>query len=259
MSAAALAAREPPAPPPAPNPADYAVPVEALTLGKAKGKWTEQPFTVGGYYFASDTFVSKRSEASFLEILGSRQMKKQVTVKFRFAKHDATPISNGRCTMTTKMWSGLFNTADNSLYICQIDEKAPVQFALQAIVPDIEAESGAFLSIARDDPDKYKVLKARMMYHDALYEAIPTGFDLQNEAHRLRVATGYSITRDGRPVGRIDFKSYRGNWSDTNGSHNRKSIITAPISDADGREAVILLAAQMMVLPEANSPVLQAD
>jgi hypothetical protein len=40
------------------------------------------------------------------------------------------------------------------------------------------------------------------------------------------------------------------------GSHDRKSIITAPVNPADGREAVVTFAAHLMFLPEANSPML---
>lgn len=260
MAGTGLAAKEAPLPPPAPNPADYAVPVEALTIGKAKGRITERPFIVGGYYFASDTYTATRDN-SFLELLGSRPLRRTVVVKFRFGRADempkGTPISFGRCAMTAKMWSGLFNSADNSLYMCKVDKNSALDFSMQAIIPDMEADSSSMLSISRDNPEKWKMLKVRLDYRGVQYEAIPHGFDLKREPRKLRVANGYIITRGGQPVGRIDFPTYKGSWSDSNGSYDRTSIITAPVAETDGREAVIFFAAHLLALPEANSPHLE--
>lgn len=103
------------------------------------------------------------------------------------------------------------------------------------------------ISMQKDDPDKYKVLKARMLYKGVTYEAVPTSFDEKLEYYHQRVAQGYAITRDGKPVGRIDFKR-----NSSNGG-----TITAPVAEADGREAVIFLAVQLLAMPEANSPALR--
>jgi hypothetical protein len=238
----------------------YAVPVETLGLEKAKGKFGEDVFATGGYVFATSTSVKDRSGPFSIDVLGASRKVKLVQVKYRFTKLDGAPIAEGQCTMNSKMWSGLWNTADNSLYTCALKETVSQGFALEAVIPNIEAQSNSMISFTKDNPDKYKILKARMRYNDELYEAIPTGFDPERESSNRRVADGYTITREGKLVGRIDFPNYKGRVIDVGGSYERNNTkITAPTSENDGREAVIFFAGQLLRLPEANSPALLAE
>ena len=242
---------------PANSPSAYSVPVETFSLGKAKGKFTETVFSAGDYVFAAVTGAEDLSGPISIDVLGASRKVKRVTVRYRFTSLNGAAINSGLCTMKTKTWSGLWNTADNSLYTCGSSGPTPQPFTLEAIVPNIEAQSSARISMTRDNPDKYKVLKARLRYMDELYEAIPTGFQPERAVLNHRVANGYTITRNGRLVGRIDLPDYKGTIVNVNGSYERNfTFITAPKADADGREAVIFFAAQMFSLPEANSPAL---
>lgn len=251
LAPAALAQTQPPAAATAPA-SPYAVPVESFALGKAKGKY-ETSFAAGDYLFSSKTEARLADFSAF--ILVETKMKVRVTVTYALTRADGTPVVAGRCVVTNKMMSGLWNSSDNSLYLCPTDPSgAAPQFSLEAIVPNAPPSEGFGLQISRDDPAMYKVLKARMRYAGALYEALPTGFNLSEADFHRRVATGYTITRDGKLVGRIDFPERKGFVVDVNGSFDRKSVITAPTAAADGREAVILFASQLLALPEANSP-----
>lgn len=235
----------------------YAVPVERLSLGKAKGKFGETTFSAGGYVFAGMTGVSDISGPFSMDLLGSTRKVKRVTVRFRFTRADDAPVVSGLCSMRTKMWSGLWNTAENSLYACDFKDLPPETDTLEAVVPGIEAESNATFSFTTINPEKYKVLKARLRYKGVTYEAVPTGFHPEREADQRRVADGYTISRDGQLVGRIDFPDYKGTIVDFAGSYDRNgTFITAPVAEADGREAVIFFAGHLFNLPEANAPAL---
>lgn len=239
------------------EPPAYAVPVEQLSLGKAKGKWTESVFSAGDYIFASETQVIDQSGPFSIDVLGASRAKKTVKVSYRFTRADSEPRATGECTITTKMWSGLWNTADNTLYLCDFKDMPATRFALEAVVPDVTAETDAMFSMNKDDPDKFKVLQARLLYDEVLYEAVPTGLEPDNEYQQQRVAKGYTISRSGQTIGRIDFPDLRGKM--VFGDPDRKSIITAPVSESDGREAVIFFASHLLRLPEANSPALKLD
>lgn len=235
----------------------YAVSVERLSLGKAKGKFGETVFSVADYVFAARTGVSDVSGPFSVDVLGSSRKVKRVTVSFRFTRADGAPVATGLCSMRTKMWSGLWNTAENSLYACDFKDLPPDTYTLEAVVPGIEAESDAMVSFTTINPDKFKVLKARLRYKGVVYEAVPTGFHPEREYDQRRVADGYTISRDGKLVGRIDFPDYKGTIVDFAGSYDRNgSFITAPVADTDGREAVIFFAGQLFNLPEANAPAL---
>jgi hypothetical protein len=257
VAAAANARAEEAAPAPAAEPSAYAIPVEALSLGKAKGKWTESVFAAGDYVFASETRVVDRSGGFSIDVLGSSRAKKEVIVNYRFTRADGEARADGRCTITTKTWSGLWNTADNTLYTCVFKDMPTERFALEAVVPDLTAESTSMLSFSNADEEKFKTMQARLLYDGVLYEAVPTGLEPDNEFAQQRVAKGYSISRAGETVGRIDFPDLKGKM--VFGDPDKKSIITAPVAEADGREAVIFFAAQLLRLPEANSPALKAE
>lgn len=246
------------APPAAATPA-YAVPVEPLSLGKGKGGLMTVAFSTAGYNFSSATSVESAGGVG-IKVFGVSRSKKKVVVKYRVAK-DGKPYDAGTCTVTAKLWSGLWNSTENTLYTCnrKPDGTAPADFALEAAVPDIPLESGGTIALSSAEPIDYAVLKARMRYDGVVYEALPTEIDIKQAERRMRAAKGWLITRDGQPVGRLDFAPRDKGFSDFLGSHDRKSIITAPVNAADGREAVITFAAHLMFLPEANTPMLETD
>ena len=243
---------------PAKSPA-YAVPVEPLSLGKGKGGLMTVAFSTAGYNFSSATSVESAGGVG-IKVFGVSRSKKKVVVKYRVAK-DGKPYDAGTCTVTAKLWSGLWNSTENTLYTCnrKPDSTAPADFALEAAVPDIPLESGGTISLSSAEPIDYAVLKARMRYDGVVYEALPTEIDIKQAERRMRAARGWLITRDGQPVGRLDFAPRDKGFTDFLGSHDRKSIITAPVNAADGREAVITFAAHLMFLPEANTPMLETD
>lgn len=101
------------------------------------------------------------------------------------------------------------------------------------------------ISIGGDDasPEAQAILAARLTYEGVTYEAAPTNFSASRLMAPDRIVLGYTISRDGQPVGRIDF---RGN------SRNRGTII-APMADADGRRAVLFMALQLLAMPDFYS------
>jgi hypothetical protein len=244
-------------PPEAAAPAPIAL--ETLPLDKAKGKWTESAFATGGYFFASQTQVVDKSGPFSIDVLGSSRSKKQVTVKYRFTKMDTSPLLEGACTINSKMWSGLWNTTENSLYTCTFKDMPPERFAFEAVVPGFTAETGSIISFTSVDPKKYEGMKARLLYDGTLYEAVPTALNPDNELAQQRVALGYKISRDGTDVGRIDFPDMKKVMIVMGSDPDRKSVLTAPVANDNGREAVIFFAAQLLRLPEANSPALKAE
>jgi hypothetical protein len=240
---------------PAASPA-YAVPVEPLSLGKGRGGLMTVAFTAAGYNFSSATSVEGAGGAT-IKVFGSTKSKKKVVVKYRVLK-EGKPYDAGTCSVTARLWSGLWNSTENSLYTCnrKPGSAASADFALEAVVPDIPLEGGGTISISSGEPIDYAVLRARMRYDGVVYEAHPTELDPKLAQQQYRVAKGWLITRDGKPVGRLDFAPRDKGFSDFMGSHDRKSIIIAPVNPADGREAVVTFAAHLMFLPEANSPML---
>ncbi len=236
----------------------YAVAVEPLSLGKGKGGFMTVAFSTAGYNFSSSTSVQSGGGTG-IKIFGVSKSKEKVVVKYRVLK-DGQPFDAGTCSVTAKIWSGLWNSTENTLYTCnrKPDGIGPADFALEAAVPDIPLESGDTIALSSAEPIDYAVLKARMRYDGVVYEALPTELDIKQAERRMRAAKGWLITRDGKPVGRLDFAP-RDKGVDVLGSLDRKSIITAPVNAADGREAVITFAAHLMFLPEANTPLLETD
>ena len=83
-----------------------------------------------------------------------------------------------------------------------------------------------------------------MLYKGIAYEAVPSGIDDRPQfIVSRRIVTGYTILRDGKPVGAIRF----------DGSADDKGQVTLPVAQEDGREAVIFLAAQHLAMPEEEA------
>lgn len=239
---------------PVANPADYAVPVEAFKLGKAKVKPYDLAFSASDYIFAS---TASLKEVAYREGFLKNATYYDVKVDSTFTKLDGAPVRSGRCAVTIVIRSGAWTKSEYRPYVCQFDGVDPAAFSLNAMVPDLvyaDVDRDKLFTIERNDPDKFKALKATMRYNAVVYEAVPTGLTPDRESERRRVANGYLISRDGKLVGRIDFPTYRGVIVDESRGYDRKSVITAPTAESDGREAVIFFAAQLLRLPEANTP-----
>lgn len=226
--------------------APYAVGVETLTLGKAKGRFFKTAVAAGNYNFFTSASV-ERSGGVIVTAMGSTKEVALVRVKFRFAKSDGAPVSKGECVIESKSWAGLWSEVKNGLYVCQLDGQLTSSYTIEVTMPNIVRPSDNVILIEKTDPDKYKTLKAKMLYKGVTYEAFPTALDEKLERYHRRVAQGYIITRENKTVGRVDFQP----------NSRDKGKITVPAAEEDGREAVIFLCLQLLAMPEADSPALQ--
>jgi hypothetical protein len=221
----------------------FAVPVETQQLGKAKVKMREQGFSVGEYVFAS--YVSAASRGVPIYPMGI-EMSYRVSTTWRFLKSDMSPITSGECFIDTALKSNsamlTAATVSSDTYACAFADRTPQAFKLIVKVPPFKAQKVGFISFEKDDPAMYKVMKADMVYDGVAYEAIPTGFD--HKRISTRQALGFRILRDGKAIGQIDFV----------GSSRNRGTLTFPVAAADGREAVVFLAAHVMGMPDLNSP-----
>lgn len=235
------------------NPGDYTVEVEAFRLGRTLDvKPYQFAYSAGDYVMASST-TAKKTATREKFLVNSEQW--EVTVDYRFTKLDGAPVQSGRCDV--KLWFilGVRDKFGTNPYACQFDGKPPQSFSLDAVVPDIAiTNEDAIFSVEKNDPDRFKALKATLRYNDVVYEAVPTGLTFEREQRMRRVADGWIITRDGKKVGRIDFPSYKGVIADERWKYELKSVVTAPKAETDGREAVIFFAVQLQRLPEAQAP-----
>jgi len=244
--------------PPAADTTSYAIPVEHLPLAKGKGGFGQVAFSTAGYNFTASTEVKDVSGLFAVSILGSNKTKKRVVVTYAFDK-DGGLFDRGACTVTSKITSGLWNKTENGLYTCQrqLGGSGPDDFLLEAEIPNFVAESGSGISVSKDNSADYQNLKARMRFGGVVYDAVPTGIEPKQVERQFRAARGWQILRDGKPIGRIEFPPRTGSFSDAMGSYDRKSLLTVPVNAADGREAVLVFAAHLYFLPEANSPALK--
>jgi hypothetical protein len=248
----------PAAPAPVANAADYAVPVEHLTLGKGKGGFMNINFATAGFNFSTNTYLKDISGPFAVTVMGSDKTREAVIVDYRITK-DGIPHDRGTCSVVAKVSAGLWNSTRNGLYTCERKPEGtgPADFLLEAQLPNLPPRSSAMIQLSKDDPDVFKVLKARMRYDGKVYEAVPTAIDPNMAARGFRAAQGWLVTQDGKPVGRIDFPSRAKAFSDMGGSYDRKSVVVAPVQASDGRDAVVVFIAHLLVLPEANSPLYQ--
>lgn len=250
---------------PVTDPGAYAVPVEAFhlgKLGKIKGKFLgDTSFSAGDYAFAFDTNVTETNKGGLFAIdipgYSSHKSWRSIVVDYRVSKLGGPQSGQGKCIVDLKNATSLLEKTATNPYVCVFDSLGSTSYALDVVLPSIPP-SGPGVSLVKANEENFRALKARMRYNDVAYEAVPTGFAFdRGEIHR-RIATGYSITQDGKLVGRIDFPDTKV-IVDFAGSFDRKSVITAPVAESDGREAVIFFAAQLFALPEANSPIAKGN
>ncbi len=232
-----------PAAPTAPADSAFAVPVETQQLGKAKVNMRKQGFSVGDYVFAS--YVGSESRGVPIYPMGI-EMSYRVTTTWRFLNSDMSQITAGECYIDAALKSGAAmlpaSTVSSDTYAGAFADRAPQAFKLTVTVPPFKAQKVGFISFEKDDPAMYKVMKANMVYDGVAYEAIPTGFD--HKRLSIHQALGFRILRNGKVIGQIDFV----------GSSRNKGKLSFPVAAADGREAVVFLAAHAMGMPDLNSP-----
>jgi hypothetical protein len=238
----------------APHPGEFAIPVETLTLAKAKGKLMESAISVGGYTIASSIDVVDGGPA-YGDDRAPWRAKKQAMISTRFSKDDGTVLLTAQCSTYYRMWSRQLEKA-GSVHSCAFEGSAATDASLEVVLPKIAAPSTGPITIIVEDIDadetRYNGMRARMRYKDVTYEAAPFGVDHKRCGTAYRVALGYTIARDGKLIGRIDFPPPKRAVMAFGDSLDRQSVITAPVADADGREAVILFAAQLLRMPEPN-------
>jgi hypothetical protein len=239
----------------APHPSSYAVPVEPLSLTRANGRFMETAFAVGGFTYASSISTVDQIGPATIDPEAPWRLKKHAIVAYRFSGPGGAILNAGKCNLRYKMWSAFFNRA-NSLYSCE-PEEAYGQSALEVVLPPFMPPTDAMISVTVEDSDvhdnRYNALRASMRYGGVEYEALPFGIDPKREGTGRRVASGYTIAQAGRLVGRIDFPAPRGMVMSFGDGLDRQSTITAPVNDADGRQAVIFFAAQLLKTPEVGA------
>ncbi|MEQ1820849.1 MAG: hypothetical protein ABL871_19780 [Terricaulis sp.] len=222
----------------------YAVPVESLEIGGARARLMESGGSAGGYSIIVRTTTT---QTSFLT-----RDRGRITLNYRFTGAEEVELLSGVCELKTEGRSYLgfsWDQRTTQLYACEARDQAEGVYALEVTFPGF-SEAGfsndSFgVSVGGDDasPEAQAILAARLSYEGVAYEAAPTSFSAPRLMAPDRIVLGYVISRDGQPVGRVDF---RGN------SRNRGTII-APVADADGRRAVLYMALQLLAMPDFYS------
>ncbi len=235
-------AQEPAAP--ADGAPTYAVPVESLEIGGARAHFMETGGSAGGYA------VTVRSSAMQTNILTRNRTR--VTLNYRFVGADETELLTGACRLQSGGRSLLgvhWNQSTSELYACEARDQPEGAYAMEVTLPAFRETSfgigGVSISAGEDEtgPEAHAILHARLSFDGVAYDAAPTGFGRENPMMDRRVVEGYIISRDGQPVGRIDFS----------GNSNNRGTIAAPVADADGRRAVLFMALQLLAMPDFYS------
>lgn len=226
-----------------PAPPAPAVPVttERLTIAGANGEFMEAGAAAGGYRFFT------RTSGASMSIFGLRQ-ESNVNIDYRFLGAAQPELAKGRCIIRAEGNSFFGLEWDNKvsrMYTCtpaSQPESAPtVEVQLPAF--DNAALNVGIFSLSNgpdvNDPKIRSLLVARLRFDGAVYEARPTSFTAPVFLGR-RMVDGFAITRDGQPVGRIDFDK----------NNAERGAITAPVADSDGRQAVLFFAFQLLAMPD---------
>jgi hypothetical protein len=216
----------------------------------ADAKLLEQGAAAGGY---STLYRGLRTGMRIVSNTRSRYR-----AFFRFTDAAGTDLYTGVCQIRTEGNSAFgirWNQRTSQLYGCEFTDKPADRFGLEVIVPAFKeggfSIGGLTVDVSGDIPDAelQAVLKARMVFDGVTYEATPTGF-ARNPDWDRRVVQGFTITRDGALVGRIDF----GNDNTFNRGH-----ITAPTAEADGKQAVQFFAQQLYIMPDLYSSTVRSE
>ena len=229
--------------------ADFSVPTETLTVGKASGaKLLEASYSLGDYKFFALNYTAGGGLS--LSIFGSGKTTQKNNTKFRFLTSADAPLLTGKCfirqTSETSIFGFSSSDKNSGLYKCDIDSVSPSDYAVEFVVPQFASTSiGGFMRIEKNDPHRWDNVQAKMRYKGVDYTATPLGIDPTREAQQKQPITGYLISSNGKPVGRLSF-DFSGVQSDFSGKGN----LIAPVAQTDGREAVIFLAFQLLAQPD---------
>lgn len=224
----------------------FAVPTEVVTVGKATGgKFLETAFSVADYKYYATTY----SESSGLKVFGAGKDKKKDISKYRFIKGDNAPMITGTCLIRSEENATVFGFSvdqkNSGLYKCDFGDLPATDYAFEVIVPQFATTTIGAMTIEKDDPHRWDVVKAKLLYKGVTYEAVPTGIDARREAFHRQPVKGYIVSRDGKPFGRLDF-----DFSGVQSALTPKGKITVPVTDENGREAIIFFASQLMAMPD---------
>lgn len=247
-------AQEPAAPSEAPaaaaaTTAPYAVAVETIEISQARAGLMETGRSAGGYSLIARTTGHRTNGLSL-----SRDAWR-LSVDYRFLGAENAALLSGVCRLDSEGRSLLgvqWDQRTSGLYACTAEDQTDGAYAMEVTLPSFrEASAGMSFGIAGisvgggddgDEPDIQAVLRARASYEGVTYEATPTAFGREGFMDP-RVVQGFLISRDGQPVGRIDF---------VDNSRNGGTI-TAPTAGADGRRAVLYMALQLHAMPDLYS------
>jgi hypothetical protein len=179
----------------------------------------------------------------------------RLSVNYRFIGAENAELLKGVCRLDSEGRSLLgvqWDQTTAGLYNCAAEGQPEGAYAMEVTLPkfrEASVRSGFGLggiSIGggggAEKPEVQAVLRARLAYDGATYEATPTAFGREGLMDP-RVVQGFTISRDGQTVGRIDFQD-----NSRNGG-----TITAPTADADGRKAVLFMALQLHAMPDLYS------
>lgn len=228
----------------------YAVPVESVEIGGARARLLETGGAAGGYAVIVRTSMMQTS------ILTNTSA--NVNLNYRYTGADNAELLRGVCRLRSSGRSLLgvqWNQSTSQLYACEARDQPEGAYAIEVMLPAFREASfslGGFSMSAGDDdfgPEAQAILRARMSFEGVAYEAAPTAFGREGLMMDRRVVEGYVISRDGQPVGRIDFE----------GNSANRGTITAPVADADGRRAVIFMALQLLAMPDLYSSTVREE
>lgn len=228
--------------------APFAVAVETLEIGQARAGLMETGRSAGGYSFIARITGHRTNGLSLTRDAW------RVSTNYRLVGADNVTVLSGVCRLDSESRSLLgvqWDQRTSGLYACTAEGQPEGAYALEVTLPAFrEASAGLNFGMGGisigggggDETDLQAVLRARAAYEGATYEATPTGFGREGLMDP-RVVQGFIISRDGQPVGRIDFED-----NSRNGG-----TITAPTADADGRRAVLYIALQLHAMPDLYS------
>lgn len=224
----------------------YAVATETMRLAGADANMFETGASAGGYSLILRQGMGGFSSQTF------GQTRVRYNKRYRFIQGEDSLVFTGSCRMLMEWQSMLgvqYDQRTNQAYTCDFENQAAEQYALEVAIPafnETRASFGVFSMTAAPDVDpavQQAILRARLVYQGVAYDARPTGFR-RERGHERRLVEGFTVTRDGALVGRIDF--------DESNQNNRASI-TIPAADADGRNAVLFLLLHLNAMPDLYS------
>lgn len=222
----------------------YSVAVETLEIGNARARFMEAGGAAGGYSVVARTSTTQTSMLT--------RDRGRVTLNYRFTGADGGDLLTGVCELRTEGRSFLgfsWDQRTTKLYTCNASDQPEGAYAIEVSFPafgEAGFENERFgISIGADDasPEAQAILAARMSYEGVTYQAAPIGFGAPRMMAPNRIVLGYAISRDGQPVGRIEFR----------GDSRNRGTIVAPAADADGRRAVLYFALQLLAMPDFYS------